>query len=231
MGRRRCCASASISCSATSSSSRSKPPLDYDDLVLRTRQLLQDPDSASWVLYKLDGGIDHVLIDEAQDTNPDQWEVASLLTGEFFAGLGTVERPRTVFAVGDAKQSIFGFQRADPRKLAAMRETFGGRSRDAGQEFRKVDLIDSFRSTEAVLTAVDLVFATPPASDGVVADGSTIEHLAIRAGEAGARSRSGRSSPTAAEGRSRLRRRRRATGYQQRRAASGPGHRGAMRGS
>ena len=76
------------------------------------------------MLYKLDGGIDHVLVDEAQDTNPDQWEVIRRLTEEFFAGESAVDRDRTIFAVGDTKQSIFGFQRADPRKLAEMRDSF-----------------------------------------------------------------------------------------------------------
>ena len=88
--------------------------LDYDDLIVATRRLLESAESAAWVLYKLDGGIDHVLVDEAQDTNPDQWEVIRRLTEEFFVGESAVERERTIFAVGDTKQSIFGFQRADP---------------------------------------------------------------------------------------------------------------------
>src|SRR5262249_28091613 len=103
---------------------RRRAALDYDDLIIATRRLLEGGDSAAWVLYKLDGGIDHVLIDEAQDTNPDQWEVIRSLTEEFFAGAGAVDRNRTIFAVGDTKQSIFGFQRADPRKLAEMRGWF-----------------------------------------------------------------------------------------------------------
>ncbi|MBV9834002.1 MAG: double-strand break repair helicase AddA [Alphaproteobacteria bacterium] len=164
---------------------RARATLDYDDLILRVKQLLSDDGVAAWVLYKLDGGIDHVLVDEAQDTNPDQWDIVRALTGEFFSGKGAVDRPRTVFAVGDAKQSIFSFQRADPRKLEEMREHFGTRAKQVKHRFEKVGLTASFRSTEAVLAAVDAVFATGrPANDGV-GDGSDISHRAMRAGEPG----------------------------------------------
>jgi ATP-dependent helicase/nuclease subunit A len=140
---------------------RRRGALDYDDLIVATRHLLESADSAAWVLYKLDGGIDHVLVDEAQDTNPDQWEVIARLTEEFFVGTGAVDRNRTVFAVGDTKQSIFGFQRADPRKLKEMRETFLDRTRSIERELRQVHLEVSFRSTKAVLDAVDWVFSEP----------------------------------------------------------------------
>ena len=115
---------------------RRRAVLDYDDLIVATRRLLENAASAAWVLYKLDGGIDHVLVDEAQDTNPDQWEVIRRLTEEFFVGEGAVERRRTMFAVGDTKQSIFGFQRADPRKLEEMRDWFAEQSRIAVRGFR-----------------------------------------------------------------------------------------------
>ncbi len=164
---------------------RRKAVLDYDDLIVATRRLLATTESAAWVLYKLDGGIDHVLVDEAQDTNPDQWEVVRHLTAEFFAGAGAVDRPRTVFAVGDTKQSIFGFQRADPRKLAEMHDWFAERIRSAGKTFVPVDLTVSFRSTPAVLKAVDLVFAHAPAARGVAEPGRVVEHEAMRQGEPG----------------------------------------------
>ncbi len=114
---------------------RRRAALDYDDLIVATRRLLESAESAAWVLYKLDGGIDHVLVDEAQDTNPDQWEVIRRLTEEFFVGQGAVDRNRTVFAVGDTKQSIFGFQRADPRKLAEMRLWFEEQSQRVSKPF------------------------------------------------------------------------------------------------
>src|SRR5215813_34630 len=158
---------------------RRRAVLDYDDLIVATRGLLESAASAAWVLYKLDGGIDHVLVDEAQDTNPDQWEVIRRLTSEYFVGQGAVERSRTVFAVGDIKQSIFGFQRADPRKLKEMREWFAGQSRSARQRFVPVDLNVSFRSTPAVLDAVDWVFADPEAARGVAEPGR-VRHVASR---------------------------------------------------
>ncbi len=163
---------------------RRRAALDYDDLIVTTRRLLESAESAAWVLYKLDGGIDHVLVDEAQDTNPDQWEVIRRLTEEFFVGQGAVERSRTVFAVGDIKQSIFGFQRADPRKLREMREWFAGRIRRAEQKFQPVDLNVSFRSTPAVLDAVDWVFGENDAAHGV-ADPGDVYHLPSRKDEPG----------------------------------------------
>jgi ATP-dependent helicase/nuclease subunit A len=158
---------------------RRRAALDYDDLIVATRRLLERADSAAWVLYKLDGGIDHVLVDEAQDTNPDQWEVIRRLTEEFFSGEGAVERNRTIFAVGDTKQSIFGFQRADPRKLKEMRYWFEERSHLAEKRFQAVELTVSFRSTAAVLDAVDWVFGEEAAAQGV-ADGDTVFHLPSR---------------------------------------------------
>lgn len=159
--------------------------LDYDDLILAARRLLEKPGVAPWVLYKLDGGLDHVLIDEAQDTNPDQWEIVRLLTGEFFAGLGSHRGPRTLFVVGDVKQSIFSFQRADPRKFAEMHDFFARRIAQAGQSWQPVELITSYRSTPAVLHAVDLVFAHAPAGAGVALAGAAVKHQSARLGQAG----------------------------------------------
>ena len=159
--------------------------MDYDDLILTARDLLARPGVAPWVLYKLDGGIDHVLIDEAQDTNPDQWAVVAALTEEFFAGRGARDTVRTVFAVGDAKQSIYSFQRADPREFDRMRASFAANVPAAGGRFEEIALNLSFRSTEAVLHAVNAVFAPGTAArDGVAAD-DDITHLAHRAGQAG----------------------------------------------
>ena len=96
--------------------------LDFADLIAATRRLLTERADAAWVLYKLDGGIDHVLIDEAQDTAPEQWDIVRALTAEFFAGGGLrdpLAPPRTVFAVGDEKQSIYSFQGARPERLLA----------------------------------------------------------------------------------------------------------------
>ena len=171
---------------------RRRGALDYDDLIVAARGLLETAGSAAWVLYKLDGGIDHVLVDEAQDTNPDQWEVIRRLTDEFFVVGSDDERIRTVFAVGDTKQSIFGFQRADPRKLAEMHDWFAGRSRDKyrapgehERQLKRVGLTVSFRSTAAVLDAVDWVFGTEAARKGVVPQDGEVWHRPSRIGQPG----------------------------------------------
>jgi ATP-dependent helicase/nuclease subunit A len=157
--------------------------LDYDDLILRSLDLLRG--GIAWVLFKLDGGLDHILIDEAQDTNPEQWEVIRLLADEFFAGQGAErDRPRTLFVVGDAKQSIFSFQRADPVKFGDMRRFFERRISEAGQHFDQIGLHHSFRSAEAVLRLVDRTFQTL-AADGVIAPGERLEHRVSRLGQAG----------------------------------------------
>ncbi len=165
---------------------RQRAVLDYDDLIERTRELLSTADGPSWVLYKLDGGFDHVLIDEAQDTSPQQWDVVRRLTEEFFAGDTARPQTRTLFVVGDLKQSIYSFQGADPRKFIEMRAFFKERIEDARQDFTEVPLTASFRSTEAVLSAVDLVFAEGPAREGVAEnDDDEISHQPVRWGEAG----------------------------------------------
>jgi ATP-dependent helicase/nuclease subunit A len=164
---------------------RAQAFLDYDDLILEVRDLLAREGIAPWVLFKLDGGLDHVLIDEAQDTNPEQWQVIQALTAEFFVGEGAREGPRTVFAVGDAKQSIYGFQRADPDAFAAMRGHFAARASEARQTWDRVDLEVSFRSTAAVLDAVDRVFADPEVQDGLLFGEAWLRHDPVRVGQAG----------------------------------------------
>ena len=162
--------------------------LDYDDLIFRTKRLLSRRQSAAWVLFKLDGGLDHLLVDEAQDTNPDQWAVVATLAEEFFAGAGVGDenrfRARSIFAVGDYKQSIFSFQRADPANFLRMRDVFGSKSRASDRRWRNVELSTSFRSTRPVLEAVDRVFAQAVARRGV-ADEATLKHLASRRGAGG----------------------------------------------
>ena len=158
--------------------------LDYDDLIEKTCNLLRRPEVAPWVLFKLDGGLDHILIDEAQDTNPEQWEIVAALAQEFFAGEGAREALRTIFAVGDAKQSIYSFQRADPRAFLAMRRHFEARVDAARQKWRVVPLEVSFRSTEPVLRAVDAIFRGE-AARGVELEGGEIRHQAAREGQAG----------------------------------------------
>ncbi|MBV8890122.1 MAG: double-strand break repair helicase AddA [Alphaproteobacteria bacterium] len=159
--------------------------LDYDDLIERTLALLRRPDTAPWVLFKLDGGLDHILIDEAQDTNPEQWQIVAALTEEFFAGEDPSQRLRTVFAVGDAKQSIYSFQGADPHAFLEMRDHFQQRVNAASRAWHIVPLETSFRACEPLLGAIDAVFRSAEAADGVALDGLAIRHVAARTGQAG----------------------------------------------
>ncbi|MCK6418002.1 MAG: UvrD-helicase domain-containing protein [Alphaproteobacteria bacterium] len=139
--------------------------LDYDDLIMHTRDLLTQ--QTPWVLYKLDQGIDHILVDEAQDTNPEQWEIIQSLYHEFFAGAGARAIQRTVFVVGDEKQSIFSFQRADPQAYISVRHDLENKVRASGQDYRSVPLDISFRTVPCVLEAVDAVFSTPAMQQGM----------------------------------------------------------------
>ncbi|GFE64771.1 double-strand break repair helicase AddA [Litoreibacter roseus] len=133
--------------------------LDFDDLILKARALLTDPAVASWVLFKLDGGVDHILVDEAQDTSPAQWDVVQLLAQEFTSGVGAQSpQARTIFVVGDPKQSIYSFQGADPAAFDTMREYFNTALSDLGQDLQQQDLLYSFRSAEPVLQLVDATF-------------------------------------------------------------------------
>jgi ATP-dependent helicase/nuclease subunit A len=131
--------------------------VDYDDLIDKALDLLRNTDAA-WVHYKLDLGIDHLLIDEAQDTSTKQWEIVQRLVAEFTAGAGARPGTRTIFAVGDEKQSIFSFQNAAPQEFMQMRDYFRKKHEDSGLTFEYRQLEHSFRSCESVLGAVDLVF-------------------------------------------------------------------------
>ena len=163
--------------------------VDYDDLIRRSLRLLQD-DGAAWVKFKLDGGIDHLLLDEVQDSASVQWDITDALAGDFFAGEGArtdkngVEIKRTVFAVGDIKQSIYSFQGAQPDEFGRRRGVTGRRVVEAGQQWRETVLDVSFRSTAPVLAVVDAVFANPLAARGVCGD-DALRHIPNRVGQGG----------------------------------------------
>ncbi|MEO0990338.1 MAG: double-strand break repair helicase AddA [Pseudomonadota bacterium] len=150
--------------------------LDFDDLIMRTRELLSHPGVADWVLFRLDGGIDHVLVDEAQDTSPAQWDVVERLTQEFTSGEGArSDTPRTLFVVGDKKQSIYSFQGAAPKAFDQMRRAFGTRLESVGKPLQDVSLLHSFRSSPAILGFVDKTLGTGN-EDSL---GSQVSHIAF----------------------------------------------------
>ncbi|MBZ9938117.1 double-strand break repair helicase AddA [Mesorhizobium sp. BR1-1-16] len=159
--------------------------LDFQDLVVRTADLLTRSGASSWVHYKLDRGLDHILVDEAQDTSPRQWQVIAGLADEFFAGESARDKKRTFFAVGDEKQSIYSFQGAVPAWFARQRDRFRRAAQAADAEFRALVLNLSFRSTGDVLAAVDAVFAAPDAHRGLAREMQATAHEAARRGEPG----------------------------------------------
>lgn len=154
--------------------------LDYDDLIFHADKLLSNRRDTGWVLYKLDGGIDHILVDEAQDTSPRQWSVISSIAEEFFAGEGAASRQRTLFAVGDEKQSIFSFQGADPDKFDSMRSYYSEKANNAQADFKKVELTASWRSTQEVLSLVDRVCENQKVQPQLTKQGNEVSHTSMR---------------------------------------------------
>ena len=166
--------------------------LDFDDLIQRTRALLTAPGIAEWVLYKLDGGLTHILLDEAQDTSPDQWAIINALVEEFRAGAGAERAvdPRTQFTVGDKKQSIYSFQGADPERFLQEKQAFIGAEEALYGQANLPDMTMSFRSTPEVLSFVDTVFNSDefggdPFSDMPPDEADILTHRARRDDQAG----------------------------------------------
>ena len=145
--------------------------VDFDDLIRHVVDLLEQPGMGDWVRYKLDQTTEHILVDEAQDTNLRQWQIIDAMAGEFFAGLGAHgERTRTLFVVGDHKQAIFGFQGTDPQFFAGAEQSFRNRATalldDRSAEataFNQLSLTHSFRSTKPILEFVDAAIGVLPA--------------------------------------------------------------------
>jgi ATP-dependent helicase/nuclease subunit A len=154
--------------------------LDFDDLIAWAKDLLTDPGLAAWVLYRLDGSIDHILVDEAQDTSPEQWQLIEALAAELIAGEGANPWPRSLFVVGDKKQSIYSFQGADVAAFDRMRGHFGSRLA-GGPGLEEGALEHSFRSSRAVLDVVDATFTEAQHQ----ALGGASHHLAFNEGLAG----------------------------------------------
>ncbi len=158
--------------------------LDFEDQILTTRALLES--NATWVMYKLDQGIDHILVDEAQDTNPDQWGIITALALEFFNGTSArSDITRTLFTVGDEKQAIYGFQRANPDDFGRARQMFATTLQQAGQDLRQIPLDTSFRSGPAVLQFVDRLMNQDLVRSGLISTPGRITHTPHRKGAGG----------------------------------------------
>jgi ATP-dependent helicase/nuclease subunit A len=157
--------------------------LDFDDLILYTKKLFMKPDSMGWVLSQLDLSLSHILVDEAQDTSPEQWDILKMLSGDFFVTGDTESGARSLFVVGDVKQSIYGFQGADPLAFSDSREQIAAQMRNNLREIREVPLTQSFRSAAPILRAVDYFFGNGGIRDlaGFVGN----DHKCFRDGAAG----------------------------------------------
>ncbi len=133
--------------------------VDFDDMIRLTARLLSQPGISDWVRYKLDRKIDHILIDESQDTNEAQWLIIEKLADDFYSGMGAkrTERPRTLFTVGDYKQAIYGFQGTNPEKYAQAHIKFERKIADGGYSLENISLDRSFRSTRPILDFVNAV--------------------------------------------------------------------------
>lgn len=148
---------------------RARSLLDFDDLVQHLGDLFDNRALGPWVQYKLDAAIDHILVDESQDTNPEQWRVVRAIADEFFAGAGAASRPRSLFAVGDQKQSIYSFQGAEPALFGTTGDEFQRRAKDANIPFRPLPLHTSFRTLREILDAVDKVSDRPDIHEALLA--------------------------------------------------------------
>ncbi len=158
--------------------------LDFDDLITHTYQLLEEKTTAQWVLFKLDQGLDHILVDEAQDTNPEQWKIIDALSEEFFTNTQESDnKTRTLFVVGDEKQSIYSFQRASPEEFERARDKSRNKVTAAQAKWDDIALNISFRTTKSVLQAVDKVFASDEMRTGLGLH--PIEHHSFRRGQEG----------------------------------------------
>ncbi len=152
--------------------------LDFDDLVDKLGDLFSNQALGPWVQYKLDAGIDHILVDESQDTNEQQWRVVNALADEFFSGAGAVTRPRSVFAVGDQKQSIYSFQGAQPVLFGETGRQMARRAGEADKPFRQVRLHTSFRTLKGILEAVDRVCDRADIQQALLSDDKVIHQPA-----------------------------------------------------
>ncbi len=158
--------------------------LDYNDLIIKTNQLLINPDFEQWVKYKMNGFFDHILIDESQDTNDLGWNIIKAISEDFFSGFSDADNQinRTIFIVGDQKQSIFSFQGAKPNICEEIYDYFAKKISDLGSKLHKINLDNSFRSNQTILEVIDAIFLSPDNKLAISASTEFNGHNAIRPG-------------------------------------------------
>jgi ATP-dependent helicase/nuclease subunit A len=164
---------------------RSAGVVDFNDLIRHTVKLLESNGMGDWIRYKLDQATDHVLVDEAQDTNARQWDIVKAIAGEFYAGEGArAGTVRTLFTVGDYKQAIFGFQGTDPKEFEKAKTHFSNLAASAERDVLDLSMAQSFRSGRPVLEVVNQLIETlSPAAMGLEAPPRA--HVSARAGQSG----------------------------------------------
>lgn len=154
--------------------------MDFSDLIETVERLFKKPNISEWILYKMDGGVSHILIDEAQDTSPIQWDIVDTLTEQFFTTARDEKNMKSIFSVGDRKQSIFGFQGADISLFEKYKKHFKNRVERDGFVFKDLPLNRSFRSCKNILNLVDNVLNTSQRVKGVLLANEEIEHIPHR---------------------------------------------------
>lgn len=154
--------------------------MDFSDLIETVNHLFHEPNISEWILYKMDGGISHILIDEAQDTSPLQWNIVDVLTEEFFTSGKTEKNIKSIFSVGDKKQSIFGFQGADVSLFEKYKKHFKNRVENGNFVFKELPLNRSFRSCKNILNLVDKILNESDIVKGVLLQNEVIEHIPHR---------------------------------------------------
>jgi ATP-dependent helicase/nuclease subunit A len=158
--------------------------LDYNDLISKTSELLNNKENSEWIKYKLDGSIEHILVDESQDTNNHQWRIIKAISEDFFSGEGSSDKNKTIFVVGDDKQSIYNFQGADPKIFGDVMHYYSNQLESSNQTISNISLNNSFRSLKNILQAVDNVFSKPEYQKSV-SQINIVKHRPIRVEGAG----------------------------------------------
>ena len=162
-----------------------KASIDYSDIITLTIKLLQDNEFKDWILFKLDQHIDHILVDEAQDTNYEQWELISCLSNDFFSGEGAKDLPRSIFVVGDEKQSIYSFQGANYQYFHIMKKIYEKIITQSGRNFEELTLEVSYRSASSILKFTDYIFNKNDLKSRITINSNDIKHQCNRIDEFG----------------------------------------------